>query len=37
MGAKKNALGFWWGNLKERDNMLDLVIYGTILSKGIWK
>ena len=37
MGDKKNALGFWWGNLKERGHMLDLVTYGRILLKGTWK
>jgi len=30
-------VGFWWGNLKERDHLEDLGIDGTIILKYIFK
>jgi hypothetical protein len=29
--------GFWWGNLRERDQLQDLDLQGRILSKRIYK
>jgi len=30
-------VGFWWGNMKERDHLEDLGIDGTIILKYIFK
>ena len=29
--------GFWWGQLRDRDHLEDLVIYGRIILKCIFK
>jgi len=29
--------GFWWGNLKEKDNLEDLAVYWEIILKWILK
>jgi len=29
-------IGFWWGNLRERDNLEDLCIYGRKILKQIF-
>ena len=27
-------IGFWWGNLEERDHLEDLIVDGTIIVDG---
>ena len=34
---KKNEMGFWWGDLRERDNLKDLSIDGSMIFKWIFK
>ena len=29
--------GFWWGNLRERDNLKELVLHGTLIIKWNFK
>jgi len=29
--------GFWWGNLRERDHLEDLGVYGMVILKSISK
>jgi hypothetical protein len=35
--TEKVYTGFWWGNLKERDNLKDLGVDGTIILKWVFK
>jgi len=37
MGRREVHRGLWWGNLKERDHLEDLVVYGRIILKLIVK
>jgi hypothetical protein len=36
-GRGKVYIGFWWGNIRERDNLKDLGIDGRIILKCILK
>jgi hypothetical protein len=33
MGRREVHRGLWWGNLRERDHLEDLVLYGRIILK----
>jgi hypothetical protein len=33
-GVKRNAYGFWWGNLKQRQLIVDLGVYGGLRQKN---
>jgi len=37
MGRGKVCTGFWWGDLKERDHLVDLGVDGWIILKWIIK
>jgi hypothetical protein len=37
MGEKRGAIGFWWGNLTDRDHLEGLEVYGRIILKWIFK
>ena len=36
-GEEKCVLGFWWGDLKERDHLEDLGVDGRIILRLIFK
>jgi hypothetical protein len=37
MGEKRGACRIWWGNLRERDHLEDIGMYGRIILKLIFK
>jgi len=37
MGSKETYTGFWWGNVRERDNLEDTSINGKIVLKWIFR
>jgi hypothetical protein len=36
-GRGEVHIGFWWGNLRERDNLYESVVDGRIILKWIFK
>jgi len=32
---RQRRTGFWWGNLKERDHLEDLCLYGRIILEWV--
>jgi hypothetical protein len=36
-GGKEVHTGLWWGNLRERDHLENLVIVGMVILKWIFK
>ena len=37
MGREEVYTGFWWGNLRERDHLGDLVVDGKIILKWVFR
>jgi hypothetical protein len=37
MGTGKAYTGFWWGNLRERDRLVDAGVDGRIILRWIFK
>jgi hypothetical protein len=37
LGRIEACIGFWWGNLRERDHWGDLGVYGRIILRWIFR